>query len=352
MDLLSGNGALVVITVVIVGVLFGVILWDRIGFFLRPVGVIVAPIVVAVYGGAALLMAAPADLLIGSDASASAVGLTLLISAGVALLMARRLRPRWSEPPSLFWLRALLLLAACTGARFFGHLAGYPVDGFWPAAAVSLAALLLTAATIEFLRRPGVLSLVVRAFVALGAAGVVAAWALANSVPVYGDPATASARTLWVMLLVEPLGVLAAILLAVAAVRHFAPAVLPSTERAPAAGEIWNAFVTFDDDRSTGKDRPVLVLSGGGTVTVLKITSQDKTGSPRHLPLPRSRSRGVLTKDSWLELRPVALSAGAFRSYRGPGPSWLLADLRRRELLAAGTEPGRVLGWLGSLRSR
>lgn len=342
MELLSGTGALVVITVLIVGVLLGVILWDRIGLLLRPIGLIVAPVVVAVYGGAALLMAAPADLLIDGPASPADLGLTLLIASAVALLMARRLRPRWSEPASALGVRALVLLVCCTGARYLAHLAGYPVDGFWPAAAVSLAALMLVAAAFEFLRRPGVLPLVVRAFVLLATAGLVAAWALANDVPVFADPETAAPRTLWVMLLVEPLGALAAILLAVAIVRHFAPGVLPDTERAPAAGEIWNAFVTFAEDDSVGKDRPVLVLSTGGALTVLKITSQDKTGSPGHLALPRNRTRGVLAKDSWLDLRPVSLAADSFRSYRGAGPSWLLADLRRRELLPAAS-PSRWL---------
>ncbi|MEU8658353.1 hypothetical protein [Actinoplanes philippinensis] len=336
MDLLSGTGALFVITVVIVGVLLGVILWDRIGFFLRPIGLIVAPVVVAVYGTAALLLAAPADLLIATPESAAEVWLTLLAAAGVALLMARRLRPRGTEPPAALAVRALVLLAGCSGTRYLAHVAGYPADAFWPAAAVSLTAFLLIATVFVLVRRPGVLSLVIRAFVALATAGLVAAWALANGEPVFADPGTASSRTLWVMLLVEPLVLLAAILLAVALIRHFAPGVLPATGRAPAAGEIWNAFVTFEEDDSAGKDRPVLVVSGGGTVTVLKITSQDKGHLAGFLPLPRNRTGGVLVKDSWLDLTPVPVAADAFRSYRGPGPSWLLAELRRRELLPAG----------------
>jgi hypothetical protein len=352
-DLLIGTGALVVITaVIIVGALFGVILRDRIGLLLRPIGLIVAPMVVALYTWAALLMAAPADLLIEDSPSTSEVGLAMLIAAGVALLMSRRLRPRWTEPPAAFWVRALILLTACTGTRYLGHVAGYPVDGVWQAAGVSLAAFLLTAAGFEFLRRPGVLPLVVWAFVALATAGLVAAWALANDVPVYADPATASPRTLWVMLLVEPLGLLAAILLVVALVRHFAPDVLRVRERAPAAGEIWNAFVTFEDDDSVGKDRPVLVLGGGDTVSVLKITSQDKGHLPGYLPLPRNRVRGVLVKDSWLELKPVQVPVDEFRSYRGACPSWLLTELRGRELMPAGAGSGRVRGWIAAIRSR
>ncbi|WP_433795998.1 type II toxin-antitoxin system PemK/MazF family toxin [Actinoplanes sp. CA-252034] len=352
MDLLSGTGALVVITVVIVGVLFGVILGDRIGLLLRPIGLIVAPMVVILYAGAALLMSAPADLLIEASPSTSAIGLTLLVAGGVALLTARRLRPRRAEPASALWLRALLLLSCCSGTRYLAHVAGYPVDGFWPAAAVSLAALTLTAAVFAFLRLPGVLPLVVRAFAALVTAGLVAAWARANGVPVFADPATASSRTLWVMLLVEPLGLLAAILLAVALVRHFAPDVLPVRERVPRAGEIWNAFVTFENDDSLGKDRPVLVVSAGETVSVLKITSQDKGHLPGYLPLPRNRVRGVLVKDSWLELKPVTVPPADFRSYRGSCPSWLRDDLRGRELMAAVDAPGRLRGWLAAIRSR
>ncbi|GIE82321.1 hypothetical protein Aph02nite_82710 [Actinoplanes philippinensis] len=339
MELLSGTSALFVITLMIVGVLLGVILQDRIGYFLRPIGLLVAPITVAVYGAAALLLAAPADLLIAAPESAAEVWLDVLIAGGVALLVARRLRPRRAEPPAALAVRALVLLAGCTGTRYLAHVAGYPVDAFWPAAAISLAAFLLITTAFVLVRRPGVLPLVTRAFVALALAGLVAAWAAANSEPVFAGPETASARTMWVMLLVEPLVLLAAILLAVALIRHFAPGVLPATGRTPAAGEIWNAFVTFEEDDSVGKDRPVLVLSGGDTVTVLKITSQDKGHLDGFLPLPRNRTGGVLVKDSWLDLTPVPVAADAFRSYRGPAPSWLLADLRRRELLPAGGGP-------------
>jgi hypothetical protein len=97
------------------------------------------------------------------------------------------------------------------------------------------------------------------------------------------------------MLLVEPLGALAALLLLIAMIRHFAPRVLPD-----------------------------------------KITSQDKSRFPDYLPLPRKRCRGVLAKDSWLELKPQPLPVDAFRSYRGRCPSWVRTEIRGRELLPAG----------------
>jgi hypothetical protein len=101
--------------------------------------------------------------------------------------------------------------------------------------------------------------------------------------------------------------------------------------------------VAFEDDETEGKDRPVLVLSGGGTVSVLKITSQDKGHLRGYLALPRNRVCGVLAKDSWLELKPVPVPADAFRSYRGTAPSWLRNELRGRELMPAGAGPGAGL---------
>ena len=339
MDLLSGTGALVVITVVIVGVLLSVIVWHRIGALLRPTGPIIAAGVVRFYGAAALLLAAPADLLIDRSGSAPAVGTTLLIALVVALLLGRRFRPRWPESPFGIPRRALILLACCSGTKYLAHLGGFPVDRFWPAAAVALTALMLTAAVFEFVRRPGVLPLVVRAIVVLAAAGLVAAWALANHVAVSADPRTAAPRTLWVMLLVEALGALAGLLLVIAAVRHFVPGVLPDTERTPAAGEIWNAFVAFDEDDGEGKDRPVLVLSGGGQATVLKITSQDKSRFADYLLLPRNRCRGVLAKDSWLELEPRATGGGVLPVVPRPRPG-LGADRGPPARAAPGRRPG------------
>ncbi|GAA2571436.1 hypothetical protein GCM10010435_52180 [Winogradskya consettensis] len=352
MDLLSGTGALVVITTLIVSVLLCVIAGDRVDAFLRLTGPVIAAGVVAIYGCAALLLAAPADLLTGNPGSSGAVWTTLLIALAVALLLARRFRSHSREPLLAVAGRALILLVCCSGARYLARLVGFPVDAFWTAAAVSLAALMLTVAAFEFIRRPGVLHLVVRAFVLLSATGLVAAWAITNHVPVYADPRTASPRTLWVMLLVEPLGALAILLLAIAVVRHLAPALLPDSRRRPTAGEIWNAFVTFDGD-DEGKDRPVLVLRGGGDqATILKITSQDKSRFADYLPLPRNRCRAILTKDSWLALNPMPLPAESFRSYRGRCPAWILAEVRRRDLLPAGFGVGRVRSWLTAGRAR
>lgn len=107
----------------------------------------------------------------------------------------------------------------------------------------------------------------------------------------------------------------------------------------PAAHEVWNAFVSYDDEdeddgEEEGKDRPVLVLStGGGSAEVMKITSQDKSRFGGYLPLPLERCRGVLTKESWLDLRPTRVPLEEFRRYRGLCPPWIWAELRTRGLI-------------------
>lgn len=363
MDLLTGTGALVIITAATVGVLLYAIAGDRaVDTYVRPAGPFVAVLRSVGYAICAVFMAIPVDRLSGEFEIVGEAGLALLIALVVALVTAHRLRPRRASPMAVLR-RAIILVAFCTCARYLTHLAGFPVDVPWAAVAVPFAALLVTATVFELAGREGVLHMVSWAFVALSMAGVVTAWALANRVTVFADPRVASTPTLWVMLLVEPLGVLAAVLLLIAMVRDFSSVEVlgrwwgsgPQRWRrnTPKTGEVWNAFVGFEEDQSEGKDRPVLVLNGGdGQVTALKITSQDKSRFPDYLSLPRRRCRAVLTKDSWLELRPVELPAGAFRSYRGRCPSWVMAEIRDRGLLTGDLRTWRLRSWLSGHRRR
>ena len=85
---------------------------------------------------------------------------------------------------------------------------------------------------------------------------------------------------------------------------------------------MWFAEVPFEDG-SGSKDRPVLVLSGGGrSCEVARFTSQDKIGRRDHVRVPQ----GVpgLPKASWLNLRPTSLPRSAFRRRTGqPGEAFV-----------------------------
>ncbi|MFC8191814.1 type II toxin-antitoxin system PemK/MazF family toxin [Cellulomonas sp. NPDC057328] len=85
--------------------------------------------------------------------------------------------------------------------------------------------------------------------------------------------------------------------------------------RRPRPGEIWFAWVPFEDGGG-GKDRPVLVLRRAGRrVAVARFTSQDKGSRRDHVRVPG----GVpgLSRDSWLDLRPRTLPRRAFRRRAG-----------------------------------
>ena len=88
----------------------------------------------------------------------------------------------------------------------------------------------------------------------------------------------------------------------------------------PRPGEIWFAFVPFEDGTGS-KDRPVLVLSvEGRTCTVARFTSQDKGARRDHLRVPD----GVpgLHRASWVNKHPVRVKRSAMRRRAGiPGMS-------------------------------
>ncbi|WP_221327333.1 hypothetical protein [Actinoplanes sp. L3-i22] len=100
----------------------------------------------------------------------------------------------------------------------------------------------------------------------------------------------------------------------------------------PKPGQIWFADVPFEESAGESKDRPVLVLrSAGRQAEILKITSQDKSGHPEfYLFLPHAKWRRVLSKDSWLELRPQKLDYHRFRDQRGLARFGTLRIVRRR----------------------
>ena len=93
----------------------------------------------------------------------------------------------------------------------------------------------------------------------------------------------------------------------------------------PRPGEIWFAFVPFEDGTGS-KDRPVLVLSvEGRTCTVARFTSQDKGARRDHLRVPD----GVpgLHRASWVNKHPVRVKRSALR--RRDVLRWLAREERR-----------------------
>ena len=88
--------------------------------------------------------------------------------------------------------------------------------------------------------------------------------------------------------------------------------------KAPAVGELWFAWVPFED-RLGGKDRPVLVLAiGRPTCTVARFTSQDRDARRDHARIPDGMPG--LTRPSWVSLRPVQVQRSDFRRRIGdPG---------------------------------
>lgn len=355
--LLNGNAALLFIAAAIGFGLVCVIAWDSRAIFFTRLGAVLLPIVVAAWFGGAAVIGLPADVLLGHRA-AGAIWPGLVAAPVVALVLGHRFRTPGENTIRQTLIRAGVLLAGCTLAKCVAYALGFRVFGFWTGGAVTLGALVVCIAVWQFAAVEGVVHLYVRAGVILAAVGLVGAWAAVNHVPVVGNPRTASTTTLSIMLLVLPLLVLAGAVLVVAVLRRLRPDLSlfrggaatgtrdrrDKSARVPAAHELWNAFVTFEDDDEEGKDRPVLVLSADGDgAEVLKITSQDKSRSDDYLPLPLERCHGVLSKESWLELRPTRVPLADFRSYRGLCPTWIWADLRTRGLITPPPRPAPPL---------
>jgi hypothetical protein len=102
----------------------------------------------------------------------------------------------------------------------------------------------------------------------------------------------------------------------------------------PVAGQVWLVYFPYEDQPG-GKRRPALILGAGGQgITVLKITSQDKSVKQRYFtPIDNSGWHGIATagKQSWLEFgKPVTLPyANVVR------PLGLCSPQRLWDLLAA-----------------
>ncbi|GAA3254288.1 hypothetical protein ACFO1B_51300 [Dactylosporangium siamense] len=343
--LLNGSAALLFIAAVIGFTLVCVIAWEDRSLFFTPLGFVLLPIVVAVWFGGAAVIGLPADVLLGHR-GAGEIWPGLVAAPVVALVLGRRFRTVGENTIGQIFLRAGILLAGCTLAKCVAYALGFRVFHFWTGGAVTVGALVVCIAVWQWAAIEGVVHLFVRAAVIVAAIGLVGAWASVNHVPVAGSPRTASTTTVAIMLLVLPLLVLAAAVLTIGALRRFRPdlgvkhrpAAKERAVRVPAAHEVWNAFVRFEEEEEEeeeGKDRPVLVLSvDGEDAAVLRITSQDKSRFDGYLPLPLERCRGVLTKESWLELKPTSVPLEEFRSYRGLCPPWIWADLRSRGLIA------------------
>jgi hypothetical protein len=87
-------------------------------------------------------------------------------------------------------------------------------------------------------------------------------------------------------------------------------------------GEVWFAMVPFREGAGA-KDRPVLVLAAHRrTVTVARLTSQDRGDRHEYVHVPTGLPG--LTKDSWIELRPVDLDRSALRRRTSDaGEAWV-----------------------------
>jgi mRNA-degrading endonuclease toxin of MazEF toxin-antitoxin module len=92
----------------------------------------------------------------------------------------------------------------------------------------------------------------------------------------------------------------------------------PGWRGRPAPGEIWWADVPFQDGEGS-KIRPCLVLrTGAGGSSVLKITSQDQHTRTQHRRLPTAGWDARADHDSWLDLRSTyQLPVAAFRRRAG-----------------------------------
>ncbi|MET9395295.1 hypothetical protein ABZY20_33605 [Streptomyces sp. NPDC006624] len=113
----------------------------------------------------------------------------------------------------------------------------------------------------------------------------------------------------------------------------------------PAAGEVWTAEITHEDD--TYKERPVVVLERTPDfVRALRVTSVDKSERPRgYLKVRPEEWKGVLTKGGWLGLEITHVPYCDFLWRRGECPDRVWdelcgkADVRERPA-KAGPAPG------------
>lgn len=272
----------------------------------------------------------------------------------VALGIAWWFGPHFPRPGAgQLFRRTGALLAAAVASVLLALAVGLPITSMLGVAiAVALGAALLCIATWQFMDRLGPAQLLVRAVILLLICIVIGTIARANGVPVIKSPRDSSGAALWTTLLLTGLLLLAGCLLCIAAGRLLGwlkprrqDSYVGVDDRLPKPREIWNAEVPFREDENESKDRPVLVLrTYGDYADILPITSQDKSRFDNYLFLPVTKWRGVLAKDSWLELKTVPLSYSYFRTLRGRCRSDVWRDvnshsLPQREQQDAASEP-------------
>jgi mRNA-degrading endonuclease toxin of MazEF toxin-antitoxin module len=96
-------------------------------------------------------------------------------------------------------------------------------------------------------------------------------------------------------------------------------------------GQIWWADVPFEERRET-KDRPCVVLrSSDRRLTVLMVTSQDRSRRKDYLRLPAGQFRRPQGHDSWIRLdRRIQLQRSQLRRLEGHVDPETWRGIRRR----------------------
>jgi hypothetical protein len=272
----------------------------------------------------------------------------------VARPMVRTVAPeRLKESRMLVAARAVGLCCAVAGvmAQLGAQVDGQPMAGLTVVYATTAAVLGLLR-TVDYGYFP--LVLLRRALWKALLAAVTGYWIHRTGGTLTPAPDDATAGTLLLAVLWWSLAALSAGCALVAAVRLVRwlrtgsparPAPPGVTSWPPAAGDVWTAELTHDDN--TYKERPVIVLERTPHfVRVLGITSVDKADRPRgYLKLRLSEWKGVLTKDGWLNLEIVHVPYCDFLWRRGGCPDrvWNIlcgkADVRERRA-KAGPNPG------------
>ncbi|QKW17689.1 hypothetical protein HUT16_00185 [Kitasatospora sp. NA04385] len=111
----------------------------------------------------------------------------------------------------------------------------------------------------------------------------------------------------------------------------------PRTGQRPRPGQVWYAYVPFEEGGG-GKDRPCLVVGAGATgATVLKITSQDKSDFPEHYwPIANTGWNRSGHESSWLQNHtPLRVPYDGFRRPLGLCPADLWREVTDRLGLSA-----------------
>ncbi|OLB73620.1 MAG: hypothetical protein AUI14_25675 [Actinobacteria bacterium 13_2_20CM_2_71_6] len=264
----------------------------------------------------------------------------------VALCIAWWFGPYAPGGPALtIVVRAVALFGACLLTALLADRAGLPVmTDAGAGAGIALLTMLMCRVAWRFSDEFETSQLLVRAGIVVAVAAGVGVVARANDVRL----GSANGAAPWATFLLVALLAFAGFLLCVVGVRLLDRVVperlLPPARWRPAdrrrgdmwppePGQVWNAYVPFEEDETEMKDRPVLVLENhGDRIDVMKITSQDKSRFDNYLFLPYRKWHRVLAKDSWLELKVTELPTENFRSYRGECLRDVWREVRGAEL--------------------